>query len=84
MEKHTSTILGDHFDNFIAESVMKGRFRNASKVIRAGRKLLEEEEDKVLALKNAIQEGIDSGRAENFDSKKHLMILHDKRKSHFS
>jgi antitoxin ParD1/3/4 len=36
---------------------------------------LEEEESKVLALKNAIQEGIDSGIAQDFDPKSHLQSL---------
>ena len=41
----------------------RGRFQNTSEVIRAGLRLLEEEEVKVIALKTAIQEGIDSGKA---------------------
>ncbi|MDP4185893.1 MAG: type II toxin-antitoxin system ParD family antitoxin, partial [Bacteroidota bacterium] len=38
-----------------------GRYKNASEVVCAGLRLLEEEENKVIALKEAIQEGIDSG-----------------------
>jgi len=45
---------------------LEGRFKNAtSEVIRAGLRLLEEEESKVTALKNVISEGIDSGIAKN-------------------
>jgi antitoxin ParD1/3/4 len=37
------------------------------------------------ALKNAIQEGIDSGMAENFDAKRHLKTLKaDKKKNGYS
>jgi antitoxin ParD1/3/4 len=72
MGRNTSISLGDHFEIFIDAKVSTGRFKNASEVIRAGLRLLEEEEAKVIALKNAISEGIESGLAKNFDSKKHL------------
>jgi antitoxin ParD1/3/4 len=51
-----------------------------SEVIRAGLRLLENEENKVIALKHAIQEGIDSGHARDFDPKKNLEELKAKRK----
>ena len=81
MNKNTSVSLGDHFDTFIRKTVSKGRFKNASEVIRAGLRLLEEEESKVIALKAAIQEGVDSGLAEDFDAQKHLESLKASRKS---
>ena len=49
-----------------------GRYKNASKVVRAGFRLLEEEDNKSIALKEAIQEGIGSGIADNYDPKSHL------------
>ncbi len=52
-----------------------------TEVIRAGLRLLEEEETKVIALKNAMQDGIDSGIANNFDPKKHLKSLKAKKHS---
>ncbi len=70
MSKNTSISLGNYFDHFVQNSISEGRFKNASEVIRAGLRLLEEEESKVIALKNAIQEGIESGIAHDFDSKK--------------
>ena len=36
MGKNTSISLGSHFEEFITEKVNKGRFNNASEVIRAG------------------------------------------------
>ena len=81
MAKNTSISLGDHFETFVEKSVSKGRFQNASEVIRAGLRMLEEEEDKILALKNAIQEGIGSGVAKDFDPKKHLELLKSRKKS---
>jgi len=75
MGRNTSVALGDYFENFVDSKVSAGRFKNASEVIRAGLRLLEEEESKVIALRNAIQEGINSGVAKNFDPKKHLAKL---------
>ena len=80
MGKNTSISLGNHFESFVEYSISKGRFNNVSEVIRAGLRLLEEEESRLSVLKNAIQEGIDSGIAENFDPKKHLEILKTRKK----
>jgi antitoxin ParD1/3/4 len=81
MGKNTSISLGNHFENFIENSITKGRYTNASEVVRAGLRLLEEEEEKVVALRRAIQEGIDSGIAENFDSKIFLQELKSRKKA---
>jgi antitoxin ParD1/3/4 len=75
MGRNTSISLGDHFEHFVDERVSTGRFKNASEVIRAGLRLLEEEEVKIINLKKAITEGIESGVAQNFDPKKHLEKL---------
>jgi len=75
MSKNTSISLGTHFDNFVQGRISAGRYKNASEVIRAGLRLLEEEESKIVALKQAIQEGIDSGIATDFDPVKHLEEL---------
>ncbi len=80
MGRNTSISLGNHFESFIESSVSKGRFNNASEVVRAGLRLLEEEESRILVLRNAIREGIESGRAIGFDPKKHLDSLKAKRK----
>ncbi len=80
MNKNTSISLGDYFDTFVQNSISKGRYKNVSEVIRAGLRLLEEEENKLSALKNAIQEGIDSGIAYDFDSQKHLESLKAKKR----
>jgi antitoxin ParD1/3/4 len=75
MGRNTSISLGDHFESFVDSKVNAGRFKNASEVIRAGLRLLEEEEAKMLVLQNAIKEGIDSGMASDFDPAKHLSKL---------
>lgn len=73
--KNTSISLGNHFDQFVSSQVSTGRYKNVSEVIRAGLRLLEDEESKVIALKNAIQKGIDSGIAHDFEPEKHLQQL---------
>ena len=81
MNKNTSVSLGNYFDEFVQSRINEGRFKNVSEVIRAGLRLLEEEENKATALKHAIQEGIDSGIANDFDPKKHLQSLKDNKRS---
>lgn len=73
--KNTSVSLGSYFDNFVTNQVAMGRYKNVSEVIRAGLRLLEDEESKVLALREAIQKGLDSPRVENFDFKENLKRL---------
>lgn len=78
--KNTSISLGNYFDQFVQTQVAAGRYKNVSEVISAGLRLLENEESKVIALRNAIQQGIDSGIAQDFDPKKHLQELKEKGK----
>ncbi len=61
MNSNTSISLGGYFERFIERRISTGRYKNASELIRAALRLLEEEELKVKALKEAMQEGIDSG-----------------------
>ena len=44
MSKNTSITLGSYFDQFIQGILREGRYKNASEVVRAGLRLLEEEE----------------------------------------
>ncbi len=78
--KNTSVSLGNYFDEFVSNQVSKGRYKNVSEVIRAGLRLLENEESKVIALKNAIQQGVNSPRVENFDFDEHLAKLKSEKK----
>jgi antitoxin ParD1/3/4 len=55
----TSIALGSHFEEFVKKQLESGRFNNVSEVVRAGLRLLEDEE-KFRQLKIAIQTGIDS------------------------
>ena len=61
--------LTDELDRFVATKVKSGRYENASEVVRAGLRVLEQEERqyeaKLAALRAAIDEGDASGVAEN-------------------
>jgi antitoxin ParD1/3/4 len=82
MSKNTSISLGNYFDQFISSQVSVGRYKNVSEVVRAGLRLLENEESKVIALKSAIEEGMNSPRIENFDFDNNLEKLKaDKKKN---
>ena len=81
MGRNTSVSLGDYFENFVDDKVLGGRYKNASEVIRAGLRLLEGEENKIHLLKNAINEGIESGIAKNFNPDKHLELLKAKKRN---
>ena len=81
MGRNTSVSLGDYFENFVDNSISEGRFTNASEVIRAGLRVLEEEESKIIALKIAINEGIESGIAENFNPNNHLEFLKSQKRN---
>ena len=73
--KNTSISLGNYFDQFVQTQVSAGRYKNVSEVIRAGLRLLENEENKVIALRNAIQKGLDSPIVEDFDFEENLKRL---------
>ncbi len=79
MGRNTSISLGSHFENFIEHSISNGRFNNASEVVRAGLRLLEEEENRMIVLKHAIQEGIESGIVNDFEPSKYLKALKAKK-----
>lgn len=80
MSKNTSISLGNYFDQFVQGQVKEGRFKNVSEVIRAGLRLLEEEEGRTAVLRSAIQEGIDSGIAHDFEPDDHLESLKTKKR----
>ena len=67
MRRDTSITLGDHFADFVDQQVGGGRYGSASDVVRAGLRLLEEQEARLEALRAALIEGEDSGVARPLD-----------------
>lgn len=71
--------LTDRYDQFVEEQVSSGLFKNASEVMRAGLRLLEqhnrEEREKLAALRALAKEGfeeLDQGRGIVLGSSQHL------------
>jgi antitoxin ParD1/3/4 len=67
MDETTSVSLGDHLTGFVESQVSQGRYDNASEVLRAGLRLLEEQEARLAALRTALIDGERSGPATPFD-----------------
>lgn len=64
MQKNTSVLLGDHYQKFISQQISQGRFGSTSEAIRAGLRLLEEQESKLSLLRQALIDGEISGPAD--------------------
>ncbi|OUE18088.1 Antitoxin ParD1 [Clavibacter michiganensis] len=67
MAQNTSISLDGHFTGFLAREVESGRYRSASEVVRAGLRLLEDQETQLEALRAALVAGEASGEAAPFD-----------------
>ncbi len=57
MSKNTSITLGKRFESFVAEQIKNGRYASTSELVRAGLRLLEEEEAKLATLRKMLDEG---------------------------
>lgn len=62
-----SVTVGERFEKFVKEQVASGRFNNASEVVRAGLRLLENEEEvrahRLVELDAALARGIADAEA---------------------
>jgi antitoxin ParD1/3/4 len=67
--------IGDHHKEFISTQVERGRFNNASEVVRAGLRMLEDYETRLQALREEIDAGdadMMAGRVTSYGSAKEL------------
>jgi antitoxin ParD1/3/4 len=76
--KNTSVSLGEYFTDFIDAQVQAGRYGSTSEVVRAGLRLLEEEDIKLKALRGALVAGEESGVPAPFDSESFLTRMRGK------
>ena len=76
MSKTKSVPVGEHFADFIERQVQAGRYDSATEVVRAGLRLLEEQELKIERLRAALVEGEQSGEALPFDIDEFLGEMH--------
>ena len=69
MSRNTSVILSEHFDGFVECQVGAGQYHSVSEVIRAGLRLLEEREQMIQAMREAIIAGEQNGPMQTIDRK---------------
>ncbi len=66
-----SFVLGQHLDSFVEAQVRSGRYNNASEVVRAGLRVLEDQERRrdleVAELRRLVEAGHASGPGEDAD-----------------
>jgi antitoxin ParD1/3/4 len=65
--KNTSIALGAPFVEFASRKVASGEFGSTSEVVREAMRRYIAEEEAIVALRQIIQEGLDSGSAVDFD-----------------
>lgn len=58
-----NVVLTDQQEDLVRQLVMSGRYQNASEAVRAGLRLLEQEELAVTELRARLGEGLDQARA---------------------
>ncbi len=61
LAKNTSIILGDHFDTFLKAEVASGRYASVSEVIRSALRLLEDRQQYIDSMNQALRLGEESG-----------------------
>lgn len=59
----TSVALSPHFESFVKQQVSSGRFNNVSEVVRAGLRLLEDQEQLTSLKLQELRASIDAGTA---------------------
>ena len=75
MARTVTVSLGPHYEEFIRHSIDAGRYNNASEVVRAALRRLEEYELRLAAIRAALIEGEESGIVEDFDPQEFVKRL---------
>jgi antitoxin ParD1/3/4 len=57
MPRNTSVTIGEHFSGFIDTKIEEGRFESVSEAVRAGLRLLEEDESKLEVIRAKLRAG---------------------------
>lgn len=77
MGRTVTVALGQHYEDFIHTSIAGGRYNNASEVIRAALRRLEEDEARIAAFCAAVDEGDASPDVVDFDEEEFIQELKD-------
>ena len=80
MARTLTVALGPHYENFIQSTINSGRYNNASEVVRAALRRLEDDEARLAVLRSAIDDGDSSPDVEDFNRDIFLAELKAQRK----
>ena len=75
MARTVTVALGQHYEEFIQANIAGGRYNNASEVVRAALRRLEEDEARIAAFCAAVDEGDASPDVLDFDEEAFIQIL---------
>ncbi|MGF1708883.1 antitoxin [Enterovibrio norvegicus] len=64
MGRTTSVTIGENLDSFVERLIKTGRYGSTSEVVRSALRLLEQQENQLELLRNAVLEGEESGESE--------------------
>lgn len=79
MPRNTSVTLGEHFDAFVDAKISEGRFVSVSEAVRAGLRLLENEEQKLALLRAKLDQAERSPLVGSFDVEDLIAELDDEK-----
>ncbi len=85
MSRNPSVSLTSHQQEFVDQLVQEGRYHGVSEVVRAGLRLLEEQEAKhkafIARLETAVEEGLASGEPEPLEDIEELLATFKARRA---
>lgn len=85
MSRNPSVSLTNHQQEFVEQLVQEGRYQGVSEVVRAGLRLLEEQEAKhkafIARLEAAVEEGLASGDPEPLEDIEELLATFKARRA---
>ena len=74
--RNTSVTLGNHFSKFLEEKIQAGRFESTSEAVRAGLRLLEQQEAQIDLLRKKLAKGeAELDRGEGVDGEQFMRDL---------
>jgi antitoxin ParD1/3/4 len=79
MSKASSISLTPHCTSILNRALANGRYKSADEVLTAALQLLDDEEIKIAALNNAIEEGMASGWVSDFDPEGYLRKIKEQK-----
>lgn len=80
--KTTTVSLGQHFDDFVKEAVLSGRYNNNSEVIRCALRDLEKKEKALKELDALLEHSMERGGGKEITPESYYQSYRERRASH--